>query len=75
LRRRPPPYALRHTFATLALPQGLSTFEVARHMGTSVQMIDQHHGNLARDSMDHALVKLNSIAGARPTRRKLQAVS
>lgn len=74
-RRRRPPYALRHTFATLALRQGLSTFEVARYMGTSVQMIDQHYGNLARDSMDHALAKLNSIAGATPTRRKLQAVS
>lgn len=65
----------RHTFATLALRQGLSTSEVARYMGTSVQMIDQHYGNLARDSMDHALAKLNSIAGATPTRRKLQIVS
>jgi len=43
-------------------------------MGTSVQMIDQHYGNLARDSMDHALAKLNSIAGASREPR-LSAVS
>jgi hypothetical protein len=37
-------------------------------------MIDQHYGNLARDSMDHALAKLNSIPRVTPP-RKLQAVS
>jgi hypothetical protein len=42
-------------------------------MGTSVGMIDQHYGNLARDSMDHALTKLNNI-GSAPARRKLAAV-
>ena len=33
-------YDLRHTFATHALAAGLSIFEVARFMGTSVSVID-----------------------------------
>lgn len=44
------PYALRHTFATEALAAGVSTFELARMMGTSVAMIDRTYGHLARDS-------------------------
>ena len=41
------PYALRHTFATEALAAGVSTFELARLMGTSVAMIDRTYGHLA----------------------------
>ena len=35
------PYHLRHTFATEALAAGVSIFELARLMGTSVAMIDE----------------------------------
>ena len=44
------PYHLRHTFATEALAAGVSTFELARLMGTSLAMIDRTYGHLARDS-------------------------
>ena len=44
------PYHLRHTFATEALAAGVSIFELARVMGTSVAMIDSRYGHLARDS-------------------------
>ena len=44
------PYALRHTFATEALAASVSTFELARLMGTSIAMIDRTYGHLARDS-------------------------
>ena len=44
------PYHLRHTFATKALAPGVSIFELARLMGTSVKMIDRTYGHLARDS-------------------------
>jgi integrase len=44
------PYCLRHTFATEALAGGVSIFELARLMGTSVAMIDRTYGHLARDS-------------------------
>jgi integrase len=55
-----PPYALRHTYATLALRSGQSTFEVARWMGTSIAMIDRHYGNLAADSIDVAIDRFDS---------------
>jgi integrase len=44
------PYHLRHTFATEALAAGVSIFELARLMGTSVKVIDKTYGHLARDS-------------------------
>ena len=38
------PYHLRHTFATEALAAGVSIFQLARRMGTSVKMIDAPTG-------------------------------
>jgi hypothetical protein len=40
------PYALRHTFATFAIAAGVSLFELARFMGTSVEQIDRTYGHL-----------------------------
>src|SRR6266496_3258707 len=34
-------YDLRHTFATFALRAGVSTFDLSRHMGASLTMIDR----------------------------------
>jgi len=56
------PYALRHTFATEALAAGVSTFELARVMGTSVAMIDRTYGHLARDSEDSIRLRLETRA-------------
>lgn len=39
-------YDLRSTFASRALAAGVSAFELARVMGTSVQMIERHYGTL-----------------------------
>ncbi|MHB8694367.1 MAG: tyrosine-type recombinase/integrase [Solirubrobacteraceae bacterium] len=39
-------YDLRSTFASNALAAGVSVFELARVMGTSVRMIERHHGAL-----------------------------
>lgn len=44
------PYTLRHTFASEALAAGVSIFQLARLMGTSVAMIDRTYGHLAHDS-------------------------
>jgi integrase len=62
--RRPKrgPYALRHTFATEALAAGVSTFELARLMGTSVAMIDRTYGHLARDSEESIRARLDARA-------------
>jgi integrase len=39
-------YDLRSTFASDALAAGVSVFELARIMGTSVEMIERHYGTL-----------------------------
>ena len=41
------PYSLRHFYAVMALRSGVGVFEVARNMGTSVQMIQQYYGKQA----------------------------
>jgi integrase len=56
------PYCLRHTFATEALAAGVSTFELSRVMGTSVAMIDQRYGHLARDSEASIRARLEARA-------------
>jgi integrase len=54
------PYHLRHTFATEALAAGISIFELARLMGTSVKEIDKTYGHLARDSEQVIRARLNA---------------
>jgi integrase len=61
--RRRGPYQLRHGFATEALASGLSIFELARVMGTSVKMIDRTYGHLARDSEQAIRDRLDARAG------------
>jgi hypothetical protein len=39
-------YDLRSTFASDALAAGVHAFELARVMGTSVEMIERHYGTL-----------------------------
>ncbi|MCC2662473.1 MAG: integrase family protein [Geminicoccaceae bacterium] len=56
------PYQLRHTFATEALAAGLSIFELARIMGTSVAMIDRTYGHFARDSEQAIRARLDARA-------------
>ena len=40
-------YSLRHFYAVNALRNGIGVFEVARNMGTSVQMIQEYYGRQA----------------------------
>lgn len=56
------PYTLRHTFATEALAASVSTFELARLMGTSIAMIDRTYGHLARDSDESIRNRLDARA-------------
>jgi integrase len=39
-------YSLRHTYATLALMNGIGIHELARQMGTSVKMLEQHYSKI-----------------------------
>jgi len=56
----------------MALRAGLSTFDVARYMGTSMKMIDKHYGHFARDSRVHAIALLNAVSADTP---RLRAVA
>jgi site-specific recombinase XerD len=38
------PYSLRHTYATIRLSEGVSVFQLAANMGTSVEMIELFYG-------------------------------
>lgn len=53
------PYALRHSYATFMLDQGIPIFKVARWMGTSAEMIERHYGHLLADSDERELDRLD----------------
>jgi integrase len=38
------PYSLRHTYATMRLSEGVSVYQLAANMGTSVDMIEMYYG-------------------------------
>ena len=56
-----PPYALRHTFASFSIAAGVSLFELARFMGTSVDQIDRTYGHLLPDSLERARGALDTF--------------
>lgn len=61
----PVPYVLRHTFASNALAAGVGTFELARYMGTSVEMIERTYGHLVTGADDAFRSRLDAFAAAR----------
>ena len=70
-------YDIRRSFATWALDAGLSIFELARYMGTSVEMIDRTYGHAAAGAEASARAKLDAAhrrrvghEGARTRRRR-----
>jgi integrase len=44
-------YSLRHTYATLQLMDGRGIHELARQMGTSVAMLEQHYSKITPELM------------------------
>jgi len=56
------PYAMRHTYASFALDAGVTLFELARLMGTSIKVIDDTYGHLVRDSHDRVRAALEARA-------------
>jgi hypothetical protein len=66
-------YDLRSTFASNALAAGITTFELARIMGTSVKMIEQHYGTPIDSAHDAILTRLEGFGTSYP-RRGLPAV-
>ena len=40
-------YSLRHFYAVMMIRRGVPIFDIARNMGTSVQIIDKYYGKQA----------------------------
>jgi integrase len=58
------PYALRHTFASLAIAAGVSVFELSRLMGTSAAMIDTTYAHLLPDTVERTRDRLDAFVEA-----------
>ena len=56
-------YDLRSTFASNALAVGITVYELARIMGTSVGMIEAHYGALLDTAHDSMLERLEGMRG------------
>jgi integrase len=54
-------YDLRSTFASNALAAGVTIFELARIMGTSVRMIERHYGALLDDARAGIAGRLDAL--------------
>jgi integrase len=54
-------YTLRHSWITEALRAGMSTLDVARLTGTSLQMIQEHYGHLVADSARERLAGVTML--------------
>jgi integrase len=54
-------YDLRSTFASNALAAGVTVFELARVMGTSVAMIERHYGTLIEGAATDITRRLNAF--------------
>lgn len=68
-------YDLRSTFASRALGAGVSVFELARVMGTSVQMIERHHGALLDGAGADIARRLDTFEAEQAEARKQEGSS
>ena len=59
------PYDLRHTFASNALAAGVGTFELARVMGTSLEMIERTYGHVVRGADEAFRSRLDAFSADR----------
>jgi hypothetical protein len=59
------PLGCRHDVVRYAIAAGVSLFELARFMGTSVEQIDRTYGHLLPDSIDRARQALDAFVSER----------
>lgn len=52
-----PPYSLRHYYATQRLLEGVSVYDLAKNMGTSVKQIEKHYGHILSTKKTEELVQ------------------
>jgi integrase len=58
-----PPYSMRHTYAAFSIRANVSTFTLARRMGTSVEQIDKTYGHLLPDAAEYECGLLDAFDG------------
>ncbi|MGC1799302.1 MAG: hypothetical protein WA701_02855 [Solirubrobacterales bacterium] len=58
-------YDLRSTFASNALAAGVSVFQLARIMGTSVRMVERHYGAMLDGSSAEIATQLDALDASR----------
>jgi len=56
-------YAIRHGFITRALYAGVPIFALARHCGTSTQMIERTYGHVIAQLQSKAIEVLDAESG------------
>jgi integrase len=55
-------YSLRHVYATMTLTNtNISTYLLAKHMGTSQQMIERHYGHVDMRKKASEIARLGGI--------------
>lgn len=52
-----PPYSLRHYYATQRLLDGVSVYDLAKNMGTSVKQIENHYGHVLAIQKTNELIQ------------------
>jgi integrase len=57
------PYSLRHTYATERLNAGVQEYHLAKNMGTSVSMLEQHYGHTSTIGNVRELTKQRRKSG------------
>jgi integrase len=60
-------YCLRHTYATFRLMEGVDVYFLAKQMGTSVRMIEDHYGHITPSK--NADLILQGIPGREPAKQ------
>jgi integrase len=60
-------YCFRHTYATFRLTEGVDVYFLAKQMGTSVKMIEDHYGHITPvKNADRILVGLPGWQSGQP---------
>jgi hypothetical protein len=54
-------YTLRHSFITEAISGGLTTLDVCRMVGTSLQMVEKNYGHLVHSVARERLNKVQMV--------------
>ena len=60
-------YSLRHMYAAFILSEEVSPFLLARQMGTSVEMLEQHYGQVVNRLVATQITKTRSRQSVKVT--------